>query len=111
MKTYRVYTDSEGESHFETIETDTMTSWFEGIPASEIKLMNYHVGQFLDWHAAPYRNFVILLTGTLEIGVTDGEKKMIGPGATRLMTDTGKGHTTRVIGNEPCTIAIVKLES
>ena len=51
----------------------------------------------MDWHPAPRRQYVIILTGQLEIGLGDGTTRRFGPGDARLVEDTtGQGHTTRV---------------
>jgi len=68
------------------------------------------VGRFIDWHPAPRRQFVIILSGQLEIGFSDGTKQVFGPGDARLVEDTtGKGHTTRVHGSQPCMTATIPL--
>ena len=68
-------------------------------------------GNFLDWHPAPRRQWVIILSGELEIGLGDGSVRRFGPGDARLVEDTtGHGHTTRVIGSQPCVMAFVPLE-
>ncbi len=61
-----------------------------------------------DWHPAPRRQYVITLSGQGEIELEDGKKVRLGPGSINLAEDlTGKGHITRVIGNEPrVTLAI-----
>ena len=42
------------------------------------------------------------LSGAAEIGIGDGAVKRFGPGDAMLADDlTGKGHTTRVVGNQP----------
>jgi len=59
-------------------------------------------GHFSDWHTAPRRQFVITLAGEVEIGLADGSVHRYGPGHVTLAEDlTGKGHTTRVVGNQP----------
>jgi uncharacterized cupin superfamily protein len=64
-----------------------------------------------DWHPAPQRQFVIILSGQLEIGFEDGSKRVFGAGDARLVEDTtGKGHTTTAIGNEPCVTATIGLK-
>jgi len=46
----------------------------------------------------------------VEIGLGDGSKHVFGPGDARLVEDTtGKGHTTRVLGNQICVTATVPL--
>lgn len=61
-------------------------------------------------HPAPRRQFVIILSGHLEIGLGDGSTHVFGPGDARLVEDTtGQGHTTRVQGNERCLTATIPL--
>ena len=58
-------------------------------------------GRVQDWHTAPRRQFVVNLTGEVEIEVSDGETRRFGPGSILLAEDTtGKGHISRGIGND-----------
>jgi len=57
--------------------------------------------QFVDWHHAPRRQFVITLSGEAEVEGAGGEKRHIGPGTILLAEDlTGKGHITRGLGTQ-----------
>ncbi len=48
-------------------------------------------------HAAPRRQFVVVVSGVLECETTDGEVRRFGPGSVVLAADTeGAGHITRV---------------
>jgi quercetin dioxygenase-like cupin family protein len=108
--TYRLYTGSDGQSHIEPIDLSQNPDWGKGLPASRISFQEWPIGRSLDWHPAPRRQFVIVLSGQLEIGLGDGSKHLFGPGDARLVEDTtGQGHTTRVHGNEPCLTATVPL--
>ncbi|MDA1175004.1 MAG: hypothetical protein O2826_10890, partial [Chloroflexi bacterium] len=54
--------------------------------------------------------FVITLSGEVEIGLADGTVHRYGPGHVNLAEDvTGKGHTTRVVGDVPRVRATVQL--
>ena len=109
-KTHRLYTGADGQSHIEPIDIEKKADWLKGLPTSQISFRIWPKGEFLDWHPAPRRQFVIILSGQLEIGCGDGTKQVFGPGDARLVEDTtGKGHTTRVLGNEPCLTATVPL--
>ena len=111
MGTYRIYTGEDGNSHWEAISLDKTQDWGTNLPASHIVFREDPAGKFQDWHPAPRRQFVIILSGSLEIGFGDGTKKIFGPGDARLVEDTtGKGHTTAVHGGGPCVIATVPLE-
>ena len=110
MGTFRLYAGSDGQAHIENIELKAKPDWLKGLPASQITFREWPAGQFLDWHPAPRRQFVIILSGQLEIGLGDGSKHVFGPGDARLVEDTtGKGHTTRVLGNQICVTATVPL--
>ena len=68
------------------------------------------VGGVADWHPVPRRQINIVLSGEVEIEVSDGEKRRFGPGSYLLGEDTaGKGHVTRVIGDEAVYFAVIAL--
>ena len=98
MKITRLYTGKDGESHFEEIEVEA-----EKIQAAEgILFREAAPGNILDWHPAPRRQYVITLSGQGEIEIGDGTKKRFRPGDIMLADDlTGRGHITRVVGNQP----------
>jgi hypothetical protein len=110
MGTFRLYAGADQQSRIERIELKTKPDWLQGLAASQISFREWPAGQFLDWHPAPRRQFVIILSGQLEIGLGDGSKHVFGPGDARLVEDTtGKGHTTRVLGHQICVTATVPL--
>jgi quercetin dioxygenase-like cupin family protein len=110
MGMFRLYTGSDGQSHVESITLPAHTEWTKGLATTQIAFREDPVGRYLDWHPAPRRQFVIILSGQLEIGLGDGSKQIFGPGDARLVEDTtGKGHTTRVHGNQPCLTATIPL--
>ena len=56
------------------------------------------------------RQYVIILSGQLEIGLGAGTKRRFGPGDARLVEDTtGQGHTTQVVSDEPVIMGVVPL--
>ena len=110
MATWRLYTGADGHSHVEKIDWRATADWTKGMPTTQISFSEWPVGKFMDWHPAPRRQFVIILSGQLEIGLGDGTKHVFGPGDARLVEDTtGKGHTTRQVGTGPCVTATVRL--
>jgi len=69
--------------------------------AERIGFVRIAQGRRSDWHPAPSKRFVMVLSGMLEIEVGDGERRNFGPGNVLLVTDAeGRGHLTNVIGNE-----------
>ncbi len=110
MGLFRLYTGSDGESHVEPIDLARAPDWTKGLATTQISFREDAVGRFLDWHPAPRRQFVIILSGHLEIGLGDGSTHVFGPGDARLVEDTtGRGHTTRVHGAAPCLTATIPL--
>src|SRR5262245_29952567 len=110
MGTCRLHTGADGETHVDRIDPAPTPDWKNGPATTRIAFREEPVGRFLDWHPAPRRQFVIILSGQLEIGLGDGSKHIFGPGDARLVEDTtGRGHTTRVHGNQPCVTATIPL--
>jgi hypothetical protein len=102
MKYTRIYADVNGETHLQDVEplmkdagnasmmSEMMAA--KGVIFRESNSEEY----FIDWHNAPRRQFVVNLTGEVEITVSDGEKRHFGPGSILLAEDvTGKGHISR----------------
>ena len=110
MGTYRMYTDSAGKARWSEIDFEKQPGWLEGLDTTNIRFSSRAPGVLQDWHPAPQRQFVIIVSGSLEIGFEDGSKKVFGPGDARLVEDTtGKGHTTIALGDEPCITATIGL--
>ena len=80
MGTFRVYAGSDQQAHIEKIDLKAKPDWLKGLAASQISFREWPAGQFLDWHPAPRRQLVIILSGQLEIGLGDGSKHVFGPG-------------------------------
>jgi hypothetical protein len=118
-KIWRVYSGNDGQSH--VVEepmamkpfTDSEGAYGEGTPAQAAKSIAFRVsppGYVLSWHCAPRRQYSISLSGLAEIEVGDGTVARVGPGDVVLAEDlTGRGHVTRVVGNQPRFYAIVPL--
>ena len=112
MGIFRLYTCHDGESLVEELRLSDRSELASLAPTSGIMFRESPPGHFLDWHPAPRRQWVIILSGELEIGLGDGTLRRFGPGDARLVEDTtGHGHTTRVVGNRPCLMAYVPLDS
>ena len=115
MKIVRIYTGDDGESHFEDVEISLADDGFGGVISEPVKAKSVMFretgGQYnLDYHNAPRRQYVIILSGQLETGFGDGSKRVFGPGDARLVEDiTGQGHTTGVYGDQPCVTATIPL--
>lgn len=111
VKINRLYTGPDGQTHAQEIEVNFGpggTDPFKLMAGAGAEIRRAPPGRVVDWHPAPRRQYVITLSGRGEIELIDGTKILLGPGSINLAEDlTGKGHITRVIGNEDrVTIAI-----
>ncbi|MGD8538512.1 MAG: cupin domain-containing protein [Candidatus Aminicenantes bacterium] len=117
----RIYSDLNGQSHFDKEEITFQLvdyappappiSVSEALVAESVHFISSPSGWFGDWHPAPRRQFVFMLTGTMEVEVSDGEKRKFVPGDVLLVEDTsGAGHISRAVGNERAYLAVVPLE-
>jgi hypothetical protein len=101
MTITRVYSDEQGESHFEQREVELRDAGeighlSEPFPARSVIFRKNDPGYDYDWHRAPQRQFIVLLDGAIEIEVSDGERRPFRGGDILLMEDTtGRGHRTR----------------
>ena len=107
----RIYADEEGCSHFksEPIQLD-LHDYAPPAPsllisskenATSSQFLELPVGWYGDWHPTPVRQWLILISGTCEFETGDGKKCVQKAGDVVMLDDiVGKGHQTRVIGNE-----------
>jgi hypothetical protein len=110
MEITRLYTGDDGQTHIEYLDISDQ-KWSELQPATGIAFRSQPPGHFIDWHPAPRRQYVITLDGEMEIGLADGSVQRFGPGHVTLAEDvTGKGHTTRVVGDKPRITATIPLD-
>ena len=115
----RVYTGDDGLSHFEEVTLalkpfhDTEGAYGESTPLEATTGITFRVspaGYFLGWHNAPRRQYVITMSGMIEIEASDGTVKRLGPGGILLAEDlTGKGHTSRVVSEETRFYVVIPL--
>jgi quercetin dioxygenase-like cupin family protein len=111
MRFIRLYTGDDGQSHIEEQSLDSHPELSQLIAAEGVVFRSAPPGNFIDWHPAPRRQFVITLAGEGEIGLGDGTLHRLKPGDVNLAEDlTGQGHTTRVVSSEPRVTATIPLK-
>ena len=104
---HRVFSDANGDSHFEEVKVPLEPSGEIGflsgrIPVKEVIFRTVLPSYDYDFHNAPDRQYIVLLDGRIEIETSLGEKKEFGAGEVLLVEDvTGKGHRTRNLINQP----------
>lgn len=97
----RIYSDKEGESHFEDVEiplheAGSIGALSESIPVREAIFRVVEPGYDYDFHTAPQRQYIILLDGAIQIETSLGEQRRFVAGDVLLAEDVeGKGHKTK----------------
>lgn len=109
MGIYKQYSDDNNESHLVKLDLEAHPELKDWNKAEGFKFHVHKPGTFLDWHPAGGYNCITILSGVLEITVSDGTQLQCHPGDVRFTSDQGKGHTGRVIGDEPCTVLMIKI--
>ena len=98
MGIYHMYTGTDKETHIEELdlENDPRLQSPQALRDMEIQIIEEP--RFLDYHPAPNRRWLVILSGKMEIGLGDGSTHTFGPGDMRLIEDIdGHGHTTRYL--------------
>ncbi|MEM7542994.1 MAG: hypothetical protein AAF384_15620 [Pseudomonadota bacterium] len=107
MVVTRLFTGDDGESHFEDIEVPLEDQGMIGRMSAreavaDIIFRTTGSDYDYDWHNAPEEQYIIILSGRVEIQVGDGTKRVFGPGDIISAEDTtGRGHISKAIDDEP----------
>lgn len=105
MKIHHLYTDAQGESHFDDIEIKFGAATPSGrlserLSATGIIFREVQPTYELDWHNAPRRQYIINLDNGVQITASDGEARVIAAGEVILVEDTtGKGHLSKAVND------------
>lgn len=103
MKVTRIYSDKQGDSHFEEIEIPLINQGYIGFLSESIKVTTLQFRKVspnynYDFHCAPQRQYIVLLDGGVEIESSMGEVRKFQTGEILLVEDvSGKGHRTKNI--------------
>lgn len=102
MQVVRIFTGTDHQTHFQDLDLDTFARLSAQVGEGPIRLNQGPAKSFSDFHNAPRRQYVMMLSGQLEIEVGDGTKRVFEPGDVLVAEDlTGKGHITRGVGEQP----------
>src|SRR6266849_4220230 len=72
MNISRLYTGADGQTHMEWMDLESHPELATLQKAEGIQFRSTPSGHFIDWHPAPRRQFVITISGEVEIGLGDG---------------------------------------
>ena len=118
----RIWTDQDGESHFEDVILEAIESssgvssarslYADLIPVEGVifrEVVREHGSA--EAHPAPRSQFVVHLEGEVEVEVSDGEVRRVGPETVVLVDDVdGNGHITRSVGPVPRRTLMIPLQ-
>ena len=87
MKFYRLYCGADGQSHFAPLHSGAPATVFYRLHAVKgLVFRNETRSYIFDWHPAPRRQWVITLSGSVEIGLGDGSSMTFGRGDSPKMS-------------------------
>jgi hypothetical protein len=115
------YSGADGESHFRDIDVElplvdiappaAPMNASDFRPAKEVGFITLPPGWSGGWHPAPSVGHIFVLSGEMEVEVSDGEIRRFAQGTTWLHRDlTGKGHDSRVVSKDGATLVMVKMD-
>ncbi len=95
MGIFRMYTGSDGKSVIEELPLDdAILETLKNCTGCSIQINE--PSEFSEFHPAPRRRWMSMLSGQIDIQLADGSVHSFGPNDLRLWEDlTGEGHKTR----------------
>lgn len=116
----RLIVDDAGGTRFDSISITVLPQQFAPPampfsvstlePATQCGFLHLPVGWVGEQHPSPIRMWIYVLEGQMDFESSDGDVRHIGPGSALLLEDTtGRGHSSRVVGDHAVTLAAVRL--
>lgn len=99
----RIYSDENGDSHFEDVQIPlgnhgVVGYLSENFPVTSLQFRENLADYNWDFHTAPAKQFIVLLDGEIQITTSLGENRIFKAGDILLVEDIwGKGHKTKNI--------------
>ena len=115
----RVWADEQGESHFADLDLHEAmaptavglpdmraTNW---VPAESFRLITTTPQAMArGWRPAPARQFVIVVRGSIDVEVSDGETRRLFSGSMIFFEDVvGRGHLNRIVDDQEILLAFL----
>ena len=116
----RLYSDLSGDSRFDSVSIPVTLQNFAPpasafsvsplTPATQAGFLHLPVGWIGEMHPSPIRMWIFVLQGEMHFEASYGDSHRIGSGSAVLLEDTvGIGHFSKVLGNSPAILAVVRL--
>ena len=103
FKITEMYATEDNSSHFRDIVLQTPVKHILGnysnkISVSDLMFRDSQPDSQFDWHTAPRKQYIIYLSGEVEVTVSDGERRVFRQGDVLLANDLfGHGHITKIL--------------
>jgi len=121
MKYVRLHADKVGNTHFEDaiIKLDEadyrppapLVFVSHAYQTDGVQFIRLPSGWSADAIQIPKKQFLICITGHIEVTASDGKTRTFGPGDAILMEDAdSKGHRTRVKGSTEFSAAVIPID-
>lgn len=115
MRLIRITASEDGGSTFDDLEValraDGLGQSSPIMPSGQVFIRKLKRDLVVDYHRAPRRQLIFLVTGGIELESTEGARRMLRAGDAILADDTtGKGHITRTVDG-PVTCVYVPVPS
>lgn len=116
----RLVSTPDGGSRFEPLEVPVVLKDFAPpaqpfsvsslSPATQTGFLYLPPGWVGEMHPSPIRMWIFVIEGQMHFEASNGEAHQISPGSALLLEDTvGRGHFSRVLGQQSVTLAVVRL--
>lgn len=116
VKVTRLYTGQDNESHFQEIQIPVKDAGgigglSETLKATGVIFRTMPTDYDVDWHNTDTRQYVVIVSGAVEMEIGSGEKRIFQQGDIVLSEDkTGRGHKSRSVNNQERTSVFITLE-
>lgn len=103
MQITKLYTGKDGHTYFEDVEIGVETqrelgAYSKNFPVENMLFRTFGAGLIFDWHNAPQEQYIIYLSGEVEVETSASDKRVFKSGDVLLAADLeGKGHVTRTL--------------
>lgn len=78
--------------------------------AAQCGFLHVPAGWYGEMHPSPIRMWIFVLGGRMRFEASNGEERELRPGSALLLEDVvGRGHVSRVLGEDAAILAVVRL--
>lgn len=112
----RLYTGDDNESHFQDIQVPIrdgggIGGLSESIESRDVIFRTMPGNYDMDWHNTDVCQYVVILSGAVEMEIGSGEKRIFKQGDIVLSEDkTGRGHKSRSVNGQERISIFIRLE-